>query len=86
MRNWHFAVKLHRFGLVVGSAVGAAKTRCAMLLHLPPMPGHGGAPRVKNVPPRVDYGAERRAITLDTSYRVMLPSGAHKTYGLFTDL
>ncbi len=32
-------------------------TRFAMLLHLPPMPGHGG-PRVKNGPPLAGRGAE----------------------------
>jgi IS30 family transposase len=39
-------------------------TRFTMLLHLPPMPGHGG-PRVKNGPPLAGRGAEavRAAIT-----------------------
>lgn len=39
-------------------------TRFTMLLHLPPMPGHGG-PRVKNGPPLAGRGAEavRDAIT-----------------------
>ena len=29
-----------------------------MLLHLPPMPGHGEAPRVKNGPPLAGHGGE----------------------------
>ena len=49
------------------SAIGTLverSTRFTMLLHLPPMPGHGG-PRVKNGPPLAGHGAEavRDAIT-----------------------
>lgn len=33
-------------------------TRFTMLLHLPPMPGHGEGPRVKNGPPLAGHGAE----------------------------
>jgi IS30 family transposase len=42
------------------SAIGTLverSTRFTMLLHLPPMPGHGG-PRVKNGPPLTGHGAE----------------------------
>ena len=40
-----------------------------MLLHLPPMPGHGGAARVKNGPALAGHGAEavRDAIALKIS-------------------
>lgn len=40
-------------------------TRFTMLLHLPPMPGHGDGPRVKHGPPLAGRGAEavRDAIT-----------------------
>jgi IS30 family transposase len=53
------------------SAIGtlvARSTRFTMLLHLPPMPGHGG-PRVKNGPPLAGRGAEavRYAITYRSS-------------------
>jgi IS30 family transposase len=49
------------------SAIGTLverSTRFTMLLHLPPMEGHGG-PRVKNSPPLAGHGAEavRDAIT-----------------------
>ena len=33
-------------------------TRFTMLLHLPPMEGHGVQPRVKNGPPLAGHGAE----------------------------
>lgn len=33
-------------------------TRFTMLLHLPPVPGHGEGPRVKNGPPLAGHGAE----------------------------
>ena len=44
-------------------------TRFTMLLHLPPMPGHGAAARVKNGPALAGHGAEavRDAIALKIS-------------------
>jgi len=43
------------------SAIGTLverSTRFTMLLHLPPMPGHGEGPRMKNGPPLAGHGAE----------------------------
>ena len=43
------------------SAIGTLverTTRFTLLLHLPPMPGHGEGPRVKNGPPLAKHGAE----------------------------
>ena len=50
------------------SAIGTLverKTRFTLLLHLPPMPGHGAGPRKKNGPALAGHGAEavRDAIT-----------------------
>jgi IS30 family transposase len=50
--------------LIIGlhkSAIGTVverTTRFTMLLHLPPMPGHGQQPRAKNGPPLAGHGAE----------------------------
>ena len=44
-----------------GSAIGTLVERTArftMLLHLPPMPGHGHGPQIKNGPPLAGHGAE----------------------------
>jgi len=48
----------------VGALVGRT-TRFTLLLHLPPMPGHGDGPRAKNGPALAGHGAEavRDAIT-----------------------
>jgi IS30 family transposase len=43
------------------SAIGTLverKTRFTLLLHLPPMPGHGTGPRQKNGPALAEHGAE----------------------------
>lgn len=43
------------------SAIGTLverKTRFTLLLHLPPMPGHGTGPRLRNGPALAEHGAE----------------------------
>jgi transposase InsO family protein len=51
-------LQLNREGTPVARCTVERATRFTMLLHLPPMEGHGTSPRVKNGPALAGHGAE----------------------------